>query len=96
MPSFQRCEDYAEHGDQDLQFEQGWDCFEDCSLSQWESLSHSNYENPFQDAETILKMFCEDDKKRKVMQSRIVTLIFRHLSCNLNLTKNQNNQLVEF
>ena len=37
-----------------------------------------------------------DDNKKNVMKSRIVSLIFRQLSSRLSLSKNQNNQIVDF
>ena len=49
----------------------------------------------FQEAESLMEMF-SDDSKRNVMKSRIVSLIFRQLSSRLSLSKNQNNQIVDF
>ena len=94
--SIQQDEDFSECLDQDLRFEQGWDCFEDCLFGRWCSLSDFNCEERFLEAETILKMFCDDETKTKAMQSRVVTLMFRSLSSHLSLTKSQNDQLVGF
>ena len=53
-------------------------------------------ESRFEEAESILKVFCEDEDKIKKMKSRVLTLMLRQLSSNLSLTKNQNNQMVHF
>ena len=94
--STQQDVDFSGGLDQDPRFEQGWDYFEDCLLSRWCCLSDFNCEERFQEAETILKMFCDDETKTKAMQSRVVTLMFRNLSSHLSLTKSQNDQLVGF
>ena len=82
--------------EQDPLYEQEWDCFEDCLLSRWSCSSGLNSESRFEQAETVLEVFCDDEDKRRRLKSRVLTLMIRQLSSYLSLTKTQKNQIVHF
>ena len=84
--------------EQDSLFEQRWDCFEDCLLTRWSSFPFFDSEKRLEEAVFIMDVVFgnADGQKRNTMKSRVISLLFRQLSTRLCLSKNQNDQVVNF
>ena len=93
-PDNERSEDFPV---QDPVLEEEWDCVEDFLLSDLSYTTCFDCGKLFERATMVLNgLLNQDNQKRNVMKSRIVTLFLRQLSSILSLSKSQNNKLVEF